>query len=947
MLGFLIFLGWLLVFCSPVAISIISAAREKEVSFWRWFFDVVWAIGGGITILCIIKVLGIWTNVLWFQELGYSERFWMVFWAKIKYFFLGTIITFIFFWLNSRLSRINFRVDKDNKDERITVSVSFLAMSFVALLIATVFGAAASWYWEKWLLYNNQVPFGVSDPIFGKDVAFYIFSMPVFGFLRTASILAILIGIVIAGVSYAIQNYILEERDSRDNQKEKDSIILRALTHIAVLCALLIGTFIFSTQLGIWNLLYSTRGAVFGAGYTDVNVQVGAYKFLMVAFSISIVILLIAAIARSTKGTIFIGSAGLTLCVLTWLIGGIIYPAIVQRFSVEPNELAKETEYIKHNIAFTRQAYGLTSCLKESEFPVNPQIDQKTVAENRTTLDSIRLWDWRILQKTNSQRQIFRNYYAFPDVDITRYNINGKICQIMQSGRELNSAAVSRGWPNERLIFTHGFGACANPVNTFTDEGLPDYWLKDIPPTAKYPELEIKEPRIYFGEMTQGHIYVKTKQQEFDYPKGDENTTYTYDGPAGVELSSGLRKLAFALRFDGMRLLTLQGASPKSRIMFHRDIFSRVESLAPFLKLDQDPYQVVADGKLWFLWDAYTTIKGYPYSEPHPGLVNSDTNIHNYLAGLNYVRNSVKIAINAFTGEVSFFVFDEKDPLIKAYQKIFPSMFKAAAEMPASLRQHIRYPEDLITIQCDILANYHMTDPVVFYNREDAWDVAKESTGNEVRRIIPYYVVMRIGEEAKEEFVQILPFTPRSMDPENPRSNMVAWVAGRCDGEHYGELILYKFPKDYLVIGPLQMGARINQDDIISKDFTLWNQQGSSVHTGNLLVIPLSGYRLLYVQPVYLEATANQMPELKRIIVASGEQLAYEDTFEKALTSLVNMNTVGNNVEIVSGGSQEDLIKEAVQHLDSYQKLTGQGKFTEAGREMQALTNTLNSLLPK
>lgn len=933
MLGILIFLAWIVVFCIPLIVNIVKAIREKEVSVGWWVFSITWAVVGGILIRILMWMLHVWTEVLWFADSGdYVSRFWTVFWAQREYFLLGFVISFIFFWLNIRGTKVGLDQDLKKKFPRWVYPMCI----GISVFVAFIFGLFTAGEVFRFLLYKNQPAFGITEPIFSKDIGFYVFTIPVLQFLRDISIFAIIIAIIGTLSIYAGQHWFVRDNSYRweksdEEKKLKANVRYRAITHLSILGILLMISFIFATRLAIWDILFSTRGAVFGAGWTDVHNQVSAYWQFIFAMAIAIICLIVSAIAHTPKMTERMAAVGFGLCFLVWLIRVITIPAIVQVY-VHRNELSRETEYIKYNIAFTRKAYGLDK-VKQSAFPVNMEIDPGILKRDQATLSSIRLWDWRVLQATNNQNQAFRLYFSFPDVDVTRYNINGQIVQMMFSSRELDQnrlAPKSKTWQNTRLTFTHGIGGCGNAVNIFTPEGLPEYWIKDIPPVSKYPQLHIGEPRIYFGELTTQYVYVKTKHPEFDYPLGDTNVTYFYKGPGGVRVGSGLRKLAFALRFDGIGLLFANEITDESRIMFRRDIESRVKTLAPFLGYDGDMYQVVALDSLWYIWDAYTTTDHYPYSEP-----NGD---------LNYIRNSVKVVVNDFTGKVDFYIFDDKDPIILAYQKIFPGLFKPASAMPAALRQHIRYPEDLLRIQGEIYSVYHMDDPTVFYNREDAWEIAKESSHDTVQTVLPYYVTMTIPGEKTEEFVQMLPFTPLTTNKNNPRNNMVAWLAGRCDGEHYSELINYRFPKDYLVYGPLQVGIRMNQDETISKDFTLWNQQGSKVILGNFLVIPLSNFGILYAQPIYLQAQIGKMPELKRVVVALGDKLAYGVSFDDALGQLLGMVVEIKGTREVTT-TKIDLIKEAAKHLELYRQLTGQGKFSEAGKEMEQLSRIIGDLL--
>ncbi|MDZ4804904.1 MAG: UPF0182 family protein, partial [Candidatus Eisenbacteria bacterium] len=547
--------------------------------------------------------------------------------------------------------------------------------------------------------------------------------------------------------------------------------------------------------------------------------------------------------------------------------------------------------YIRHNMAFTRQGFALTDDHVDArDFPPLASLNPATLVADSLTLKNMRLWDWRALESTYDQNQSFRQYYDFYDIDIDRYVVDGSIRQVMLALREMNPAAFSEKaltWVNQRQVYTHGYGVCMNPTNEFTAEGLPNYWLRDIPPVATHPEVAVTRPEVYFGELTRDHVYVRTGQQEFDYPKGDENAYARYEGSGGIPLGSGLRRLALAMRFDGIRQLTSADMTADSRLLFRREVRERVSRLAPFLQFDRDPYAVIVDGRMVIVIDAYTTSDHFPYSERQKG-------------GLNYIRNSVKCVVDCHDGTVTVYAVDERDPILAAWRAAFPALIQSGSSMPAGLVAHLRYPEDLLGIQARVYATYHMTDPQVFYNKEDRWAIATESLGQaETQEMLPYYAVMRLPGEAKEEFVQILPFTPYTARGTS-RNNMVGWIAGRCDGAHYGKLLVYRFPKQSLVYGPMQIEARIDQDAVISKDLTLWNQQGSSVIRGNLIVVPLEG-ALLYTKPIFLQATHSRMPELKRVVVASQERLGYGSSYAEALSDLIEQPLPGPLYHAVTG----------------------------------------------
>lgn len=934
MISMLMFLGFLIVFVVPIILFGHRVIKQEEgFLLVELLVRIVWLIIGLVFWASIEFGFRIWTDVLWFRELGFEDRFWTVFSAKWKYFLTGFSIAIAFMISNLFIIRRGV----SEKEATFTANILLTVGGTLAVFLALAFGAYTAYCWNEFLLMQNQQIFGQTDPVFGKDVGFYLFQLPALEeIIAMLKNLLLLTTVIVAGYYvYLHRRYeTIQERSSwdhryYDDEEQNDSApasslvsqnIMKAITHLSILFVLWTLASIFGTYISRWDLLLTSHGAVYGVGYADEHFRIPAYGYYMVALIIAVIAFAASAIARSVKMTTVLATVGVGLIIGSYLIGVISLPYLYQYFKLRSNAIEMETPYLKRNIEFTRMAYGLDKGkVTEREFKVNNLLDPTTIQKSQETIDGIRIWDWKVLQATNSQMQLFRSYYSFADVDVVRYNINGRLTQMMYSGRELDQQKLpdqAKTWQNFRMVFTHGFGGCANPVNAFTKEGLPDYVLKDIPPISNLPELEIQQPRIYFGEETKTHVYVKTKRAEFDYPGINQNKTFFYAGPAGIELSSAFRKFAFALRFDGFPLLFCNEITNKSRILFDRDIQTRVEKIAPFLFLDGDMYQVIADKQIWFMWDAYTYSCHFPYSEPFSA---KDS---------NYLRNSVKTVINAYTGKVDFYVFDDKDPIIKAYSQIFPGMFKKASEMPASLRIHVRYPEDMLSIQGNVIAKYHMTDPTMFYNREDMWEAAKEVIDineSEPGPINPYYINMKLPGETKEEFLIMLPFTPLSTDKENPRNNMTGWLAGRCDGKHYGELLLYKFPKDSFVNGPRQIGIRINQDDEISGKLSLWNQQGSSVIFGNLLVIPLANFNLLYVQPIYMQAKSGKMPELQRVAVSDGERLSFGKTFAEALNKLVGSEvaqtiTQGEKPKPVSSTvtDQSATVNEAAKHLRLY-----------------------------
>jgi uncharacterized protein len=631
------------------------------------------------------------------------------------------------------------------------------------------------------------------------------------------------------------------------------------------------------------------------------------------------------------------------LAMVGWYVGN---------FVVKPNELVREAPYIAHNIQMTRAAFGLDA-FGQREFPAETSVGAADPTHNQPTLQNIRLWDWRALQDTLRQVQEIRTYYDFPDIDIDRYTINGTTREVMLATRALNVDRLpesSRNWINEKLVYTHGYGITMNPVNGFTPEGLPTFFLNNMPVQSTVPGLNVTRPQVYFGELADNDVYVKTRQQEFDYPQGASNSLTSYQGTGGIEIGGMLRRILLAVERDDLDKLPFSDdVNDQSRLLMRRNIRERVTTLAPFLTFDQDPYIVLGDdGRLVWMMDGYTTSDTYPYSAHYDLNGNS----------VNYVRNSVKVVVDAYNGTVDFYVFDPRDPILAAYRGIFPSLFKDASAMPADLRRHIRYPELIFKLQAEVYGLYHMTDPEVFFNREDLWTVATETISGDDGQpqsvpMQPNFVLMKLPDGASEEFVEILPFTPAN------RNNLIGWIAGRCDGPNYGTAEVYNFPKGRVVDGPQQIESRIDQNAQLSGQLTLWNQQGSHVRRGSLLVIP-SGKALLYAEPIYLQAQQSPMPELRLVVLALQDKLAYGPTFEAALSSLFGGEASGLSASdssapsptpgVLTPGAPKPaanlnaLITQAGQDFDDYQRLTAAGHLAEAGQKLEALKQTLAEL---
>jgi uncharacterized protein len=698
--------------------------------------------------------------------------------------------------------------------------------------------------------------------------------------------------------------------------------------------------------LGRFERLFQDGTVFAGVTYTDAHVTLNGTLAVCVALLVGASIAGVAAVLAPRPRWLLATAVPAIACTLVvavvrWYVSG---------FIVAPNQLVRERPFIAHNIEMTRRAYALDR-VETRAFPADTGIEALEPANNQTTLENIRLWDWRALQDTLRQIQAIRTYYDFPAIDIDRYQIGGSVRQMMLATRELNVEKLpqsSRNWINEKLIYTHGYGVTMNPVNGFTPEGLPTLVLSNMPIQSTIPGLTVTRPEIYFGELTTTDVYVNTRQKEFDYPQGDANNLTSYQGNGGIRLGGLLRRTLIALdRGDLAKLPFSDDVNSESRLLMRRRLSERVQELAPFLTLDPDPYVVVGeDGRIYWLMDAYTTSDSYPYARRFT--LGDDS--------INYIRNSVKILIDAYTGQTTFYVFDSHDPIIAAYRALFPGLFTDAAAMPATVRKHVRYPELLLKVQAAVYGLYHMTNPDVFYNREDLWSVATEVALSEQRQQVmePNFVLMTLPGERSTEFIEILPFTPAN------RNNLIGWIAGRSDGEHYGEAVVYDFPKTKLIDGPVQIEARIDQNAQLSGQLTLWNQQGSHVRRGSLIVIPI-GRALLYAEPIYLQADRSPMPELRLVVLAVQDRLAYGPTFESAMAALFGTApsvlsaqgspvapaappASGASMAAAIPGDVNALIAEAARDFTDYQRLTAAGKLAEAGEKLEELKRTLEEL---
>jgi uncharacterized membrane protein (UPF0182 family) len=877
--------------------------------------------------LSIGQAVSFYTDWLWFDEVGFTQIFTTTLTVKVLLALLSGGCFFLFVYFNikaaAQLSRGARFVDQENIIELPSpelvdplVRRMLLPACFLLGLMAAPQGAGR---WESLLLFFNSVPFGINDPLFGHDIGFYIFRLPILGSLYNW--LSILVTLTFLATAFIYLLY-------RGIQYTQRGLFLnrRARVHLLSLAALFLAIKGAGYYLDGFDLLYSSGGAAYGAGYTAVHANLPVLRVLAVACIAGAVVSLLQ-IARPGLKYLYISLGAI---VLIHVLGLVLYPAFLQRFRVVPNEVAAEKPFIERTIQFTRRAYGLDK-IASQEFPADEKLTAADLKRNDATIKNIRLWEHRPLLATYAQLQEIRTYYKFVDVDNDRYVIDGSYRQVMLSARELSYQHLpSRIWVNEHLTYTHGYGVVFGPVNQVTPEGLPEFFIKDIPPVATKATVNVTRPEIYFGELANDYVFVKTKASELDYAAGDKNVYTDYQGKGGVSMGSFWRKLLFSARFATLRVALSNDISAQSRILYHRQIHERVSKIAPFVKFDRDAYLVIAQGgRLFWIIDGYTTSSRYPYSEPVPKLGN-------------YIRNSVKAVVDAYNGTVDFYLSSPDDPIIQAYVRIFPDVFKPLEQMPQELRSHIRYPQDLFNVQAHMYATYHMQDPQVFYNKEDVLSIPHRSIDGRETEMEPYYTIMRLPGEAKEEFVLLLPFTP------NKRDNMRAWLAARSDPPNYGKLIALDFPKAKLVYGPRQIDARIDQDAFISQQLSLWSQRGSQVIRGSMLAIPIEA-SLLYVQPLYLAAEKGSLPELKRVIVAFGNQIAMEETLEQSLERIFGGRSAQARVpearEAVS--KEKTLAKQAAEHFARAQESLRQGNWAAFGEELKRVESLLKELESK
>ena len=895
--------------------------------------------------------LSYYVDALWFGSLGYADVFWKTLNFQSAVFALAGVLTFGALYGGFRalepphfgeLGADGFFII-NNRPVKLPVGpvLSLIALLLSALIaLGTAAGITAEWPALALWWYGRDAALSAAaraaDPIFGRPLAFYLFTLPAWQMFADWLLRLALLIFAMGLFFYATSG---RRRLLGRRRPEGGPARGLAVTWAALLLALAVQVY-----LGRFQRLFDEHTIFTGVTYTDAHITLTGLLLVSLALAAGAVLALGAAAAAPRVRWL----VAATLPAAALYVGTGVVGAYVNGFIVKPNELVREQPYITHNIEFTRQAYGLHRFAQRA-FPAETTVQAADAANNQATLQNIRLWDWRVLQDTLRQLQEIRTYYDFPDIDIDRYVVDGALRQVMLATRELSVSKLpesSRNWINEKLIYTHGYGLTMNAVNGFTPEGLPALLLRDMPVQSAGPELTVTRPEVYFGEMTNTDVYVKTRQQEFNYPQGQTNSLTSYEGTGGIVLGGWLRRLLISLdRGDIGKLPFSDDVTADSRLLMRRNVRDRAAALAPFLEFDPDPYIVLTpEGRLVWMMDAFTVSDHFPYSRAYRAERTQ----------VNYVRNSVKVTIDAYDGTTTFYVFDAEDPIIAAYRRVFPTLFKDASAMPAGLRSHVRYPEMLLALQADVYGLYHMTNPQVFYNREDLWTVATDvaqqpGTGEKVTVAMePNFLLMKLPGETSMEFVEMLPFTPAN------RNNLIGWIAGRSDAQHYGDVIVYDFPKTRLVDGPLQVEARIDQNAQLSGQLSLWNQQGSRVRRGPLLVIPI-GHALLYAEAIYLQAERSPMPELRLVVLALQDRLVYATTFEAALNELFGAagTTAGapspgaaqaNVPAPAAGADAQALIAEASQDLADYQRLTAEGKLGEAGQKLEHLKRTLDEL---
>ncbi len=878
-----------------------------------------------VLVVAIIALAGsavtFYTDLLWYEDLGQAGVFWTTVYSRLGAGAAAFLLAGVVLYVNLVIARrgaptavlratdeIGFRAEMAIQQirERFEALLGFVLLA-VSVVGALARGAAVADHWSVFRLATVAPSFGVVDPQFGRDLSFFFFTLPALRLGADWLMGTLALALVLVGSLYVLNGGIRPWARLRGFDPHVKA-------HLSVLAGLMVALQAFRYWLDIFELDYSPRGQVIGASFTDVHAQIPAYQILIAIALLSGIALIVNISFRGWR----LPAIALGVWIGAAVVVGGVYPTLVQQFRVAPNEIAYEEPYIERNIAMTRAAFGLDA-IEVRAFPANESLTASDVAANAETIDNVRLWDPNIVRQSYQQLQGIRPYYDFVDVDVDRYAIDGTLKQVLISVRELDTtrlAEQAKTWVNQHLVYTHGYGAVVSPVNEASGQGLPRFIVKDIPP-ASSTELTIERPGIYFGELTNDYVVVDTNVEEFDYPVGDKNANTTYKGATGVAVGSLPRRAAFALRFSSPQLLLSGYIRSDSKVLFRRSLQERIRALAPWLAIDDDPYPAIIDGRLVWIVDAYTVSDRYPYSER--------------FGGINYIRNAVKVTVDAYDGTTTMYAVDAKDPMLAAWRRIFPDLVVDGDQMPEQVRAHLRYPEDLFRLQAEVYKTYHMLDPRVFYNKEDQWALPGEGSQT-AQTMQPFYVLMQLPQEPDVDFMMMLPFTPRNKD------NMIGWMAASSNPDTYGKRIVYTFPKQRLVLGPNQVSARVNQDPAISQQLTLWNQRGSGVLFGNMLVIPIKD-SIVYIQPLYLQAEKTAMPQLTRVIVAYGDAVVMQPDLKSALVAVF-----GKAPEKEGQAPSGATIEEALGLYEEAEEALKAGDWASYGRLIEELGRVLEAL---
>ncbi len=874
--------------------------------------------------ILLVVISGYIQKGLWMQQLGYSGIFWTLLDLRWELFGGAFVIAFLYVWINLRLAAGSGQTTRtitlprqspDGPPIGVQISPLFVKLAMAALAVFAALNFAAMFYgqWDQYLRFRYGGSFGLTDPLFGADVGFYVFRLPFYEVLQTSLSILALITLVAVLVFYAYSGALGISRSGPMPGRSS-----KAVRHLSILLFVLVASWGWGFYLDHFDLLYSTLGVVYGAGYAADHVTRIAY-WVMVGAAAALCALLALNFLRPRFRAMVVASG---IYVALYVIAVLLLPTLVQRYIVQPSELALETPYLKRNIEFTRKAYSLDG-IQETSYPALADLTSDVIARNEDTIQNVRLWDWRPLLQMYQQAQEIRLYYHFYQADVGRYHLPDGYHQVVLSARELSAQlpAEAQTWVNQKLQFTHGYGLVMSFVSKTVGGGFPDYLIENIPPQSAYG-LTIRQPDIYYGESMPGYRIVATRVKEFDFPKGNQNVYTSYQGTGGVPLDSLWKRLLFTWTQSDINILLTSYLEPSSRIQIWRNVQQRVGQVAPFLRLDSDPYPVVSEGKLYWIQDAYTVSDHFPYSTPHAA---------GFSEGLNYIRNSVKVVVDMYDGTVRFYVMDPSDPVLAAYRRAFPGVFLDLDQLSPDLKAHLRYPEDLFSIQADLERTFHMTDPQVFYNREDLWVLAREKYENNNETMRPYYILMKLPGSDQLEYLLMTPFTPQNRD------NMIAWMAARCDFPEYGKMLFYQLPKDKLILGPMQIEAMIDQNTTISEQLSLWDQKGSRVIRGNLIAVPIEN-SFLYVVPVYLTAEGTNFPQLKRVIVISGDKVAMEPTLDEAIQAVFGSQQAANPAP---AARPQPELGQARAQFDAAQKALQQGDWENFGKAMETLKRLL------